>query len=163
MPNPKIDPDKLRVATKRLKRDTLLMLLDRAFDQIPKPRLADVIKDFVDLEKVSTTKDSGSKLLSEIKRFQKESLGGEYYESFNVNSHNFMDTSESTETWIAECERLFNRCVAEENRSNPKLTREAMDILFDLLRHIDDGYDDVVFFADEGGSWQVGKKWSGTN
>ncbi|MCP4041062.1 MAG: hypothetical protein GY731_03760, partial [Gammaproteobacteria bacterium] len=96
---------------------------------------------------------------SEIKRFQEDSLGGEYYESFDVNSRNFMDKSEGTENWIAECERLFNRCTAEENRSDPKLTREAMGILFDLLRHIDGGYDDVVFFADEGGSWQVGVDW----
>ena len=37
--------------------------------------------------------------------------------------------------------------------------REAFDILFGLLRHIDEGHDDVIFFADEGGSWQVGVDW----
>jgi len=30
--------------------------------------------------------------------------------------------------------------------------REAFDILFGLLRHIDEGHDDVIFFADEGRS-----------
>jgi hypothetical protein len=35
-----------------------------------------------------------------------------------------------------------------------------MDILFGLLDHIDEGRDDVVFFADEGGSWQVGVDWA---
>jgi len=34
-----------------------------------------------------------------------------------------------------------------------------MDILFGLLSHIDQGHDDVIFFADEGGSWQVGVDW----
>ena len=28
-----------------------------------------------------------------------------------------------------------------------------------MLRHIDEGNDDVVFVADEGGSWQVGVDW----
>ena len=34
-----------------------------------------------------------------------------------------------------------------------------MDILFGLLNHIDKGQDNVIFFADEGGSWQVGVNW----
>ena len=34
------------------------------------------------------------------------------------------------------------------------------DILFSLLNHIDKGHDDVIFFADEGGSWQVGVDWA---
>ena len=38
-------------------------------------------------------------------------------------------------------------------------TREAFEILLDLLRHIDEGHDDVIFFADEAGSWQVGIDW----
>ena len=35
-----------------------------------------------------------------------------------------------------------------------------MDFLFGLLNHIDEGRDDVIFFADEGGSWQVGVDWA---
>ena len=34
-----------------------------------------------------------------------------------------------------------------------------MEVCFGLLRHIDEGLDDVIFFADEGGSWQVGIDW----
>ncbi len=32
-------------------------------------------------------------------------------------------------------------------------------LLFALLRCIDEDADDVVFFADEGGSWRVGVDW----
>jgi len=32
-------------------------------------------------------------------------------------------------------------------------------IRFGLLQHIEEGHDDVIFFADEGGSWQVGAEW----
>jgi hypothetical protein len=35
-----------------------------------------------------------------------------------------------------------------------------MDILFGLLNHIDKGRDDVIFFEDEGGAWQVGVDWA---
>ena len=34
-----------------------------------------------------------------------------------------------------------------------------MDILFGLLSRIDNNPDDIIFFADEGGSWQVGVDW----
>ena len=34
-----------------------------------------------------------------------------------------------------------------------------MDILLGLLNHMDQGHDDIIFFADEGGSWQVGVDW----
>jgi predicted RNase H-like HicB family nuclease len=34
----------------------------------------------------------------------------------------------------------------------------AFEVVFNLLRRIDDG-EDIVFFADEGGSWQVGVDW----
>jgi hypothetical protein len=37
--------------------------------------------------------------------------------------------------------------------------REAFELLFALLRRLDEGNNDVVFFADEGGSWQVGVNW----
>ena len=37
--------------------------------------------------------------------------------------------------------------------------RNAFEILFGLLRHVDECLDDIIFFADEGGSWQVGVEW----
>lgn len=35
-----------------------------------------------------------------------------------------------------------------------EITLKALSMLFELLRDIDEG--DVIFFADEAGSWQVG-------
>ena len=70
-----------------------------------------------------------------------------------------MQKSAGTSAWIAEYRRLLDRCVTNAKKSNPAEAREAMDILFGLLNHIDKGHDDVIFFADEGGSWQVGVDW----
>jgi hypothetical protein len=50
--------------------------------------------------------------------------------------------------------------VSNAKKSNPAEVREAMAILFGLLDHIDECLDDVIFFADEGGSWQVGVDWA---
>jgi hypothetical protein len=94
-----------------------------------------------------------------VKLFEKASLAGEYYESFGVNSRNYTQTSAGTRAWLADYLRLLDRCVIKAKRSNPAEVREAMDILFGLLNHIDQGHD-VIFFADEGGSWQVGVDWA---
>lgn len=40
----------------------------------------------------------------------------------------------------------------------PEHTREALGLLIGLLRDVDDD-NDIVFWADEGGSWQVGIDW----
>ena len=39
------------------------------------------------------------------------------------------------------------------------MVREAFELLFDVLRHIDKGNDDIIFFADDGGSRDVGVDW----
>ena len=36
--------------------------------------------------------------------------------------------------------------------------REAFELLLGLLRRIDKG-DDVIFFADDEGSWRIGVDW----
>ena len=50
--------------------------------------------------------------------------------------------------------------MTDTKKGNPAELREAMDILFGLLNDLDKGHDDIIFFADEGGSWQVGVDWA---
>jgi len=95
-----------------------------------------------------------------VKLFEKASLAGEYYQSFDVNSKNCTQQSTGTSSWIAQCLRLLDRCVSNASKGNPTEVREAMDILFGLLSRIDECRDDIDFFADEGGSWQVGVDWA---
>jgi len=56
--------------------------------------------------------------------------------------------------------RLPDRCVIAAKQSNPVEVRQSIDILFGPLKHIDKGNDDVIFFADAGGSWQVVVDWA---
>lgn len=153
-----IDRDKLRGDIRKLCRDDLLTLLDRAIEHLPKTRLPEVFKGSIDSEKLKNSRNTLKELLPEIKRFHKTSLRGEYYEGFNVNSKNYMKQSAGTKKWIRECNRLLNLCVSEAQYSCVS-AREGMSVLFELLRRIDEGYDDMVFFADEAGSWQVDVDW----
>ena len=82
-----------------------------------------------------------------------------YYESFNVNSKNFMDKSEGTESWIDECHRLLELCEIHAESDDPAEVCEALEIIFGLLRSIDEEPDEIIFFADEAGAWQVGVDW----
>ncbi|MEW6281582.1 MAG: hypothetical protein AB1758_23430 [Candidatus Eremiobacterota bacterium] len=98
-------------------------------------------------------------LLCAVRTFHADTLKGEWFDAFNVNSKNWMQKSAGTRAWIEECNRLLGRCVQEQPREEPARLREAFEMLFGLLRRIDDGDDSLVFFADEAGSWQVGVDW----
>jgi hypothetical protein len=142
----------------RLKKTDLLEILALAFDALPQTRHDAVFGEHVDLA-VLVAKPrksiSGQRLLQTVQQFHSDSLKRRYYEGFNVNSRNFMEKSEATRQWVREVNKLFEQCVTAANKGHHRQTREAMDLLFDLLHRVDDG-EDFVFFADEQGSWQVG-------
>jgi hypothetical protein len=70
-----------------------------------------------------------------------------------------MEKSPGTRAWIAECRRLLDRCVAQAKKGDPSQVRKAFEIILGLLDHVDECLDDVIFFADDGGSCQVGIDW----
>ena len=153
-----IDRDKLRAEIRKLGNDDVFYMLVDAIDLLPPAKLHKIAKQHLDLKRLRPDAENatGSRLLADVKRFEKASSAGEYYESFDVNSKNCRQQSSGTSAWIAEHRRLLDRCVTGTQKSNPAEVREAIDILFGLLGHIDECNDDVVFFADEGCSWQVG-------
>jgi hypothetical protein len=152
-----IDLDKLRAALRKMTRGDLLVVLERALDHVPKTRLPELVDGFISFDAlVATAGKKKVSLLEKVKTFHEASLRGEYYDAFDVNSKNFMNMSEG---WVAECERLFKDVLQFSAEGDPGEARQAFELLFALLRRIDEGEDDVVFFADEGGSWQVGVDW----
>ena len=157
-----IDRDKLRAEVRRLGSEYVFYMLDDAIELLPLPKLHKIAKKYLDLKRLRPDAEKATRpsLLTDVQRFEKASLAGEYYESFGVNSQNNTQQSAGTSAWIAEYRRLLDRCVMNATQSNPAEVREAMDILFGLLNHIDECLDDVIFFADEGGSWQVGVDWA---
>jgi hypothetical protein len=156
-----IDRDKFRTEIRKLGNEYIFSILDEAIEVLSQPKLHKIAKKYLDLKQLRPDAEKAARpcLLTEVKRFEKASLDGRYYESFDVNSRNFMQKSIGTCAWIADHLRLLDRCVIDVRKSNPAEVCEAMNILFGLLDHIDKGQDDVIFFADEGGSWQVGVDW----
>jgi hypothetical protein len=156
-----IDRDKLRAEVRKLGMEYIFYLLDDAIGLLPPAKLRKIAKKYLDLKRLRPDAEKATRpsLLDHVKRFEKASLAGEYYESFGVNSKNYRQQSAGTSAWISEFLQLLDRCVVAANKRSPAEVREAMDILFGLLNHIDKGHDDVIFFADEGGSWQVGVDW----
>lgn len=159
MTSRRVDLDKLRVALQRMSRGKLLMVAERAIEIVPRSKLQVLVGDMVRLDDLAEGRRGLSSLLDEVRKFHAESLAGEYYESFNVNSKNFMDKSEGTETFIAEFDRLLGKCIRAAAEQPQRPVRRAFELLFELLRRIDENPDRVVFFADEAGSWQVGVDW----
>jgi len=157
-----IDRAKLRAAVRKLRNEYIFYMLDDALELLPPAKLHKIARRYLDVNQLhpdpeKTTKPS---LLTEVKRFVRASLAGEYYESFSVNSKNCTQKSSGTTSWIAEYRRHLDHCVISSKESNPAEAREAMNILFGLLDRVDECRDDVIFFADEGGSWQVGVDWA---
>jgi hypothetical protein len=136
MASRRLDPDKLRAAVRRL------------------------VNRFIDPSKLEPDGKAKGKLPSDVKAFEKASLAGEYYESFNVNSKNCTEKSTGTRAWITDCHRLLDCSVAQEKEGNPADVRQAFEIIFGLLDHIDECVGDVIFFADQAGSGQVGVDWN---
>jgi hypothetical protein len=156
-----IDRDKFRAEIRKLGNETVFIMLDDAIELLPPSKLLKIAKKFIDVKRLRPDAKSATRpsLLEDVRRFETTSLTGNYYESFFVNSKNCTQQSAGTSAWIAEFHRLLDRCVIDAKKCNPAEVRQAMDLLFGLLDHIDKCQDDVIFFADEGGSWQVGVDW----
>lgn len=158
MTHPPIDRARLRRHLHRLDAEHLLVLLDRAFERLDDDDLRHVLRDHVRAEEFAGSATTSSPL-DEVRAFRDACLGGEYYEQFRVNSRNYREKSRGTERFIAECQRLLDRCVAAVGREDAAETRAAFEGLFELLVQVDDLRENLVFFADEHGAWQVGVDW----
>jgi len=155
-----IDRDKLRTELRKLGDEYVYYMLDEAIDLRPPARLAKLVGRYLNVKQLRPDAPMKSDLLTEVRAFDQASRNEKYYENFNVNSKNFMDKSKGTRAFIADCNRLFDRCVAQAPKGNAAEIREAIEIILGVLRCIDECDDDVIFFADEGGSWQVGVDWA---
>lgn len=66
-----------------------------------------------------------------------------------------------TEEFGAKLTLLFDLCVAEAEETDPKEVCVAYEMILGLLEEIDRfDRDDIVFWADEPGTWQLGIDWA---
>jgi hypothetical protein len=156
---PKIDRSKLREAIRKLGDEFVFYLLDDALDLVPESKLATLVGTYLDVKGLRLDAGARIDLFAEVETFKTRSLAGGFYEDFKVNSKNCMQLSRGTRAWIAQCCRLFDSLVEMPAKSDAAKVAAAFEVLFDLLRRID-AAEEILFFADEGGSWQVGVDWT---
>ena len=154
-----IDRGKLRAALRKLDDEQIFYLLDEAIELLPLAKLAKLVSRYLDVKQLLPDAPGTKHLLAEVRAFDTTSRAGTYHESFDVNSKNYMDRSKGTRAFIVDCNRLLDRCVTEAAKGDALEVCKAIELILGLLRYIDEGHDDVIFFADEAGSWQVGVDW----
>ncbi|KFA87681.1 hypothetical protein [Archangium violaceum] len=157
---PRFDRAKVRAHAHNLDGTGLRVWLDRAIGLLPDEAFPELIANYVRLEDVVADGRAEPGLLHSIRRFHHESLAGRYYQDFMVSSRNFMEKSHGTETFIAEHSRLLDACMRAERAGEIDTAREGLGLLIDLMRQIDRCEVNIIFFADEAGSWQVGVDWA---
>jgi hypothetical protein len=144
----------LRRSLGQLTRGELLIVARRAAEMVPEASLPLLVSRLVELQPGLESTSGTATLLEEVQRFHSEGMSGKFYESFDVNSRNCSEQSRGTDA--AEFDRLVAECTRETEARPCQTVAQAFEVLFCLLRYIDEENDDVLFFADEGGSWSVG-------
>ena len=154
-----IDREKLRTAIRTLGGEYIFYMLDDAITLLPEAKLRKLIESYLDAAAFCADGTRKRNLLADAEAFQKASLSGSYYNGSTGRGKNRDEDPIETLSWIADCRRLLDRCAKQTSRRNAAEVCQAFEIVFGLLDHIDECHDDVVSFADEGGSCQMGFDW----
>lgn len=151
-----IDFNAVRAELRTMDRGSLLIIAERAIELMPAKQLHALLSDFMRLTACPT--EAGT-LLDEVRAFSDAAMAGNYYEIVEINNRGRHGQSRATDAFIAEFHRLLHKCIRAADQDVPSGVCESFGLLFGLLRHIDEGRDDVLFFADEGSSSDVGVHW----
>jgi hypothetical protein len=153
------DLTRLRDELRGLRRCDLLIIAERAAELVSKTDLKSLLGDFMHVDVLVASGTKRAPLTEDVQKFYDESRDGQYLDHLEAKVTNSMEHSRGTDAFVAEFNRLLRQCVQAVGHQPGATVREAFEVLFRLLRRIDEAQDDVVFFADEAGSWQVGVNW----
>jgi hypothetical protein len=152
----RIDRERLWWTMRGLNRGDLMQLLAQALAEVPATRLESIFRDRARPGDIGAKQDEAEESLrSEVEKFCGLAGQGHFHEAIPYSGS---EQSRGTQEFVARCNVLFGRCVTEGELAAPHDVRVALETLMDLMRKIDDG-EEVVYFTDEAGSWQVGVVW----
>ena len=155
-----LDLNSVRADLRTLNRGSLLIIAERAIELLPATQLSALLSDFVQPTVPPAEADNAPvSLLDEVRAFYDAAMAGKYYKTVEINNRGRQEQSESTDAFISEFDRLLRRCIPAAGQEMHSEAHSSFELLFGLLRHIDDGNDDVLFFADEGSASDVGVNW----
>ncbi len=146
-----IDKDQLFAILKRRKKSDLLEILGRAFDEMS-PKVQRAV--FLELiQKSRPARLDGPSPLEDVEEFHRDSLAGQYYEPFDINSKNFTNVPEGTDEWCDRIADLLKQATQLTSQGDHDWAVKCFDMLFDLIGKME--YGEEIVFADEMGSWMI--------
>src|SRR5471032_71663 len=159
-----INPGSVRAALRTLPRGSLLIIAERAIELVPTDQLTALLADIVHLDagtsETTVPAPLTPRLLDEVREFHDVAMAGHYYEAIEVSNRREFEQPPGTDSFIADFERFTRKCIdAVGQGESGSGVRESFELLFGLLRYIDEGNDNVLFFADDGSSSDVGVNW----
>jgi hypothetical protein len=95
----------------------------------------------------------GEQLQSEIHAFHQASLAGAYYAPFNINSQNFSDIPEETDTWFEQLGDFLARSTLLSDQGQHHDACTCFGLLYELIEQMERG--EEIVFAEEVGSWMI--------
>lgn len=155
-----VNHDKVWAVIRHVPREGLLLLLSRGVKYLPVSALEAVFGQHAHPHQVGDVEEpETTALLEQVRDFVESALRGDFYQDFFVNSRNSTDKAAKTQEFGARLDLIFDRLIAEANRTVATEICTAYELLLTLLREIDKFDRDIVFFADEGGTWQLSIDW----
>jgi hypothetical protein len=136
-------------ALKKQTKEQLISLLLESYEELNRPKRNRIFGPIC--EKVKTPKFNAQKIYDEIHKFYEDSIAGEYYAPFDINSKNFSDIPEETELWCDLIAKHFSNSLELFNREEYKMATEC----FDKLYYLQENMCEEIVFADELGPWMI--------
>ena len=146
-----MNKEKLFEYLKTTDQSKLLDLLNSAFDFMDTNQRHDVFGKII--TEVPPSPVEGNKLQITIKEFYEKSLAGHYYAPFDINSKNFSDIPEETDTWFDEISDYLEDCSKLSDQGDHEIAVQCFELLHELIDEMEGGYE--IVFADEYGSWMI--------
>lgn len=152
-----IDYTAVRAELRNLSRGSLLVIAERAAELIPAEQLSVLLGEIANIE--ASALFPVAALISDTRQFVNAAMAGHYYEAVEINNRGRQEQSGGTDVFVAEFDRLVRRCAIAPEQGQFAATWKSVELLLDLLRYIDEGNDNVLFFADDGGSLTGSINW----
>ena len=146
-----MDEEKLFNALKRKTKPFLLDLLEAAFSEMDTQQRRYVFGEI--LKSTKPSKISGKKILKEVEEFYENSIEGDYYEVFDINSKNFSHIPEETEEWFEKLDDLLSLSTELASKNENDFAVQCFSILYKLIGKMESG--EEIVFADELGGWMI--------
>src|SRR3954453_9996817 len=146
-----VDWAQLSDILKRQKKAALLELLEQAFFEMEPKQQRAVFGELT--KKPPTARAQGAALLEEVVEFERDSLAKKYYQSFMINSKNFMHIPDKTDEWFDRLGDLLKETSKLTRQGDHSTAVACFDRLYALIETMEEG--DSIVFAHELGSWMI--------